>query len=169
MTPDVDGFLDEPPPRAFAVERIKGISLGAKVVLTGAALLFMSLFLTWQNLQVVYEGAGTGTQMLDGWDVWGLLIGFLALGLIGVVLVAKTSDLEFWPDVAWELIVLAVSATIFALVLVKNMTDRNSAWVSYLALAIAGAIVGGALLDWTSERLGRYAVPRRRRRVRPGA
>jgi hypothetical protein len=163
MPPDLDGYLDEPPPRAFNAERIKGLSLGAKIVLGGAALLFFSLFLTWQNLKIVYKGAGTGTQMLDGWDVWGLFIGFLLLGLVGLVLVAKTSDVEFWPDVAWELVILVVSATIFLLVLVKNVTDRNSAWVSYLAVVLAGGIVAGAFLDWTSERLGRFALPRRRR------
>jgi hypothetical protein len=166
MTPDVDGFLEDAPPRALAVERIRGISFGAKVALAGAALLFFSLFLTWQNLEVVYQGAGTGTLMLDGWDVWGLLIGFLLLGLVGLVLVAKTSDPDLWPDVAWELVILVISATIFALVLVKNLTDRNSAWVSYVAVAIAGTIVAGALADWTREWLQSYAVPRRRRRRR---
>jgi hypothetical protein len=164
MTPDVDGFLDEPPPRAFAVERVTRIPLGAKIVLAGAALLFFSLFLTWQNLEIVYQGAGTGTQMLDGWDALGLVIGFLLLGLVGVVLIAKTADPNAWPDVDWEVVVLVLSGAIFALVLVKNLTDRNSATVSYVALFIAGTIVSGAFLDWTSQRLRRYGIPRRRRR-----
>jgi hypothetical protein len=163
MTSDLDGYLDEPP-RAFAPERIKGLSLGAKVVLAGAGLLFFSLFLTWQNLQVVYKGSGTAPQPLDGWDLWGLFIGFLLVGLVGLVLVAKTSDLELLPDVNWELVILVVTGVVFALVLVKNLTDRNSAWVSYLAVVLAGAIVVGAFMDWTSERLGQYTIPRRRRK-----
>jgi hypothetical protein len=157
-------FLDESSPHRPAVERIKGLSLGAKIVLAGAALLFFSLFLTWQKLEVVYEGAGTGTLMLDGWDVWGLLIGFLLVGVVGIVLVAKTGDLDLWPDVDWELVVLAAAGAVFALVLAKNLTDSNSTWASYVGLALAGFIVAGALLDWTRERLARYAIPRRRRK-----
>lgn len=158
-----DEFFDEAP-RPLGVTRIKGLSLGSKIVLAGAALLFFSLFLTWQNLNVVYKGAGTFPQMLDGWDVWGLLIGFLLVGLAGLVLIAKTSDLELWPDVPWEFVILVCAATVLALVIVKNVTDRNSTWVSYLAIVLAGAIVAGALLDWTSERLARYSVPHRRRK-----
>jgi hypothetical protein len=157
-------FLDESAPRRPAVERIKGLSLGAKIVLAGSALLFFSLFLTWQNLEVVYEGAGTGTLMLDGWDMWGLLIGFLLVALVGIVLVAKTADLDLWPDVDWELVILAVAGAIFALVVVKNLTDRNSTLASYVGLVLAGVVMAGAFLDWTRERLARYTIPRRRRK-----
>ena len=157
-------FLDESPPRVPAVQRIKGLSLGAKVVLAASGLLFVSLFLTWQNLEVVYQGAGTGTLMLDGWDIWGLLIGFLLMGLVGLVLFAKTADLALWPDVDWELVALVAAGVVFTLVLVKNLTDRNSAWVSYVALVLAGVIVAGAFLDWTRERLARFAIPRRKRK-----
>jgi hypothetical protein len=157
-------FFDEPSPRTPAVERVKRLSLGAKIVLAGSVLLFSSLFLTWQNLQVVYEGAGTGTLMLDGWDLWGLLIGFLLVGLVGLVLFAKTADLALWPDVDWELVVLVAAGAVLTLVVVKNLTDRNSAWVSYFALVVAGAIVAGAFIDWLRERLARYAIPRRRRK-----
>jgi TRAP-type uncharacterized transport system fused permease subunit len=157
-------FLDESSPRRPTVERIKGLSLGAKIVLVGAVLLFFSLFLTWQNLEVVYEGAGTGTLMLDGWDMWGLLIGFLLVGVVRVVLVAKTGDLDLWPDVDWELVVLAAAAAVLALVVAKNLTDRNSTWASYLGLVLAGVTVAGAFLDWMRERLARYAIPRRRRK-----
>jgi hypothetical protein len=157
-------FLDESAPHRPAVDRIKGLSLGAKIVLAGAVLLFFSLFLTWQNLEVVYEGAGTGTLMLDGWDVWGLLTGFLLVALVGIVLIAKTADLDLWPDVDWELVALAAAGAVFALVALKNLTDRNSTWASYVGLALAGLIVAGALFDWTRERLARYAIPRRRRK-----
>jgi hypothetical protein len=163
MASDVDGFLDESP-RTPTVERIKGLSLGAKIVLAGSALLFFSLFLTWQNLKVVYQGAGTGTLMLDGWDIWGLLIGLLLVALVGLVLFAKTADLSLWPDVDWELVILVAAAAVLALVLVKTLTDRNSAWASYLGLALAGVILAGALFDWSAERLAYYRVPHRRRK-----
>ena len=58
-----------------AMDRIKGLSTGSKIVLGCGVLLFFSLFFTWQNLQVDFGRAGIATLTLDGWDFWGLLIG----------------------------------------------------------------------------------------------
>src|SRR5688572_22711200 len=102
MTSDADGFLDEGPPRGLAVERMKELSWGAKIVLAGGLLLFFSLFLTWQNVEIVYPGAGTDTRLLDGFDSFGLVIGLLTLGLVTLVFVAKFADVDVSPDVAWE-------------------------------------------------------------------
>jgi hypothetical protein len=170
MRSDLDAFLDEGPPRELGVEKVRGLSLGAKLVLAGGTLLFFSLFLTWQNLEIDYGRAGTGTQMLDGWDVFGLVIGFLTLGLLTFVIVVKLYDAAVTPRVSSELLTVALATAILALVVVKNLTDRNSAWASYLAIALAATVVVGALLDWAGERIGRNAVPgRRRRHIRPVA
>ena len=106
MTTDADGYLDEGQPRGIAVERIKELSLGAKLVLAGSTFLFFSLFLTWQKLEVDYGPAGTGTLMLDGWDALGLVIGLLTLGLLTLAAVVYLSDVEISPDFAWELATL---------------------------------------------------------------
>ena len=167
MRSDPDAFLDEGPPRGRAVEKVRGLSPGAKLVLAGGALLFFSLFLTWQNLEIDYGRAGTGTQMLDGWDVFGLVIGFLTLGLLTFVIVVKLYDAAVTPRVSSELLTVALATAILGLVVVKNLTDRNSAWASYLAIVLAATVVVGALLDWAGDRIGRNAVPgRRRRRIR---
>jgi hypothetical protein len=164
MRSDLDAFLDEGRPKGVAVSKVKGLSLGAKLLLASSILLFFSLFLTWQNLEVDYGRAGTGTQMLDGWDVFGLVIGFLTLGLITLVVVVKLYEAEVPTDVSWELFAIVLATAILGLVVAKNLTDRDSAWASYLAAALAAAVVVGAVLDWSSERIGRNAVPRRRRR-----
>jgi hypothetical protein len=164
MGSDLDAFLDEGPPRGLAAENVKGLSLGAKLLLASGFLLFFSLFLTWQNLEIDYGRTGTGTLMLDGWDVFGLVIGFLTLGLLTFVVVVKLYDADLAAEVSSELVTIALATAIFGLVVVKNLTDRNSAWASYLAVVLAAAVVVGALLDWAGERIGRNAVPRRRRR-----
>jgi hypothetical protein len=166
MTSDVDGFLDEAPPKGLAMERIKGLSTGGKVLLVGCALLFFSLFLTWQNLEIDFGQAGTATQMLDGWDVWGLLIAFVLIGLVSLVLIVKVSDLELPTTVPWELVIVVVSVALLGLVLLKNLTDANSAWASYLGVALAGLVVAGAALDWRQARNEWRSGLRRRRRVR---
>lgn len=165
MTPDADGFLDDnPPPRGLAVERMKGLSWGARVVLAGGLFLFISLFLTWQNLEIDYGRTGTGTQMLDAFDAFGLAIALLTLALLSLVFVVKVSDVDVSPDVEWELIVLILAGVIVGLVVAKNLTDRDSAWASYLGLVIAVAVLVGAYLDWAHSRRGRHSLVRRRRR-----
>lgn len=168
MTTDADRYLDEGAQRGIAVERIKELSLGAKLVLAGATFLFFSLFLTWQNLEIDYGPAGTGTLLLDGWDAPGLAIGFLTLALLTLAAVVYLSEVEISPDVPWELVTLVLSSVIFVLVLAKNLSDRDSAWASYLAIVIAGIVVVGALLDWRGIEPGRgrqlVARPRRFRR-----
>lgn len=170
MTTDADGYLDEGPPRGIAVERIKELSLSAKLVLAGSTFLFFSLFLTWQNLEIDYGPSGTGTQMLDGWDVLGLVIGLVTLGLLTLAAVVYLTDVEISPDFAWELLTLVLASVIFVLVVAKNLSDRNSAWASYLAVGIAGVVVAGAFFDWQGYQPRRGAlVARRRRRFRRGA
>jgi hypothetical protein len=164
MTSDADGFLDEGPPRGLAVERMKELSWGAKIVLGGGLLLFFSLFLTWQNLEIDYGRTGTGTQMLDGFDAVGLVIALLTLGLVTLVFVANVADVDVSPDVAWELYALILSVAVLGLVVAKSLTDRDSAWGSYFGLILAAAVLVGACLDWAHSRPGRDSLVRRRRR-----
>jgi hypothetical protein len=169
MRTDLDAFLDEGPPRGLAAEKVRGLSLGAKVMLPSALLLFFSMFLTWQNLEIDYGRTGTGTLMLDGWDAFGLAIGLLTLVLVTYALVVKLYDTDTTSDSA-ELVIVVVATGILGLVVAKNLTDRDSAWASYLGVALAAAVLVGAVLDWASARSDRNAVPRRRRgRVRSAA
>jgi hypothetical protein len=163
MTTDADGYLDEAAPRrGIAVGRIRELSLGTKLVLVCGTLLFFSLFLTWQNLEIDFGPAGTATQMLDGWDTLGLMIGLLTLGLLALVVVVWASDVDVSPDVPWELIALALASSVLALVVLKNLTDRNSAWASYLGMVLAGLVVTGAFLEWYGYEPRRHWVGRRR-------
>jgi hypothetical protein len=166
MTPDADGFLDDTAQKGLAIERVKGLSLGAKLVLVACALLFLSLFLTWQNLEVNFGRAGNATQLLDGWDFWGLLIAFTMIGLVSLLLLVKASDVDLPETVPWDALIVVTAVALLGLTLLKNFTDADSTWVSYLGLSLAGLVVVGACLDWASSRFGRGAALRRRRRHR---
>jgi hypothetical protein len=166
MRSDLDAFLDDGPPHGLGVDNVRGLSLGAKVLLASGILLFFSLFLTWQNLEIAYGRTGTGTQMLDAFDVFGLVIGLLTVGLLTFVVIIKLYDADLAPTAA-ELATFVIAAAIFGLVVVKNLTDRNSTWASYLAIVLAAAVVAGAALDWAGDAISRRAVPgRKRRRLR---
>ena len=135
------------------MDRVKGLSTGSKIVLACGVLLFCSLFVTWQNLQVDYGPAGTAVLPQDGFDSWGLLIALVAIAVVSLVFVIHATDLDVSDDVPWERVVLGLAALLFGLTLVKNLTDPDSSWVSYLGLALAAGVGVGAYLDWARERV----------------
>jgi predicted membrane channel-forming protein YqfA (hemolysin III family) len=126
-------------------------------MIAGAGLLVFDLFMTWQSIDVAFPGAGTATQQLDGWDAWGLLIALLGIGLVAVVSVVYATDVEISDDVRWELWILLAAATLFAVTLVKSLTDAHSAWASYVGVVLAGLVLAGAFLNWSAMR-----APKRR-------
>ncbi len=134
------------------MDRITSLSTGSKIVLGCGVLLFFSLFFTWQNLQVDFGRAGIATLTLDGWDFWGLLIGLLTLGLVVLVVVVHATESAVSDEVPWEGVMLMLGGSIFALALLKNLTDADSAWMSYFGLGLAAGVVAGAYLDWSRER-----------------
>lgn len=166
MSRSQNPLLEDATPRGRSRERIDGLSLGSKIVLVCGVLLFVSLFFVWQNLKVDFGQAGTATQHLDGWDVWGLLIAFIVIALVSLVVIVRATDVEVLPDVDWELVTLALAIALLGLTLLKNLTDADSAWASYVGLALAAAVVAGAGLDWAGSRGGAWALPRRPRRRR---
>ncbi len=148
------------------MDRIKGLSTGSQIVLGCGVLLFFSLFLTWQNLQVDFGRAGIDTIRLDGWDVWGLLIGLATLTLVALVVVVHATEVEVSEDIPWEGVMLGLGGSIFGLALLKDLTDADSAWISYLGLALAAGIVVGSFLDWSRERVWERQVSRLSRSTR---
>jgi hypothetical protein len=167
MAADADGVLDDRVGRKPAREKLKELTLAPKLVLVGGALLFLSLFFTWQNLEIDFGPTGTGTQPLDGWDVFGLVIGLLTLALVALVLILDASNVDVSPELNWDLIVLVLASTVFGLVVLKNLTDQDSAWVSYVAIILAATAVAGAYLDWSGWQPRRPPPRRKRRRVTP--
>ncbi len=127
--------------------RIKALSNGSKLVLLAAVALFVNLSLTWQRLEVDFGPAGVGERLIDGWDVWGLLVGFLTLALIALVVVLQLTDAEVSDEVPWDRIVFGFALAIFALTLLKNLTDAGSTLASYVGVALAGLVVVGCVLD----------------------
>jgi len=148
------------------MDRVKGLSTGSKIVLACGVLLFLSLFATWQNLQVDYGRSGKAVLPQDGWDIWGLLIALVVIAAVSVVVVVHATDVDVSDDVAWEQVVLGLAALLVGLTLVKNVTDADSSWVSYLGVAFALGVAGGAYLDWARERVWERQVSRLSRSTR---
>ena len=150
--------------------KVASLSNGGKLVLAAGGLLFFDLFLTWQAVPVAFGPKNTITKGLDGWDVWGLLIGLAILALIALV-VARVYDEGFAFDQRWDRVTLGLGVLVFALAVLKNFRDGDSTWASYFGVVLAGLVAAGAYLDFSHERertspVGTTWQPRDRARER---
>ena len=160
--------LLEDTPDDPVLERVKGLSRPAIVLIVAASLLVVDLFLTWQEIPVDFGPSGTATSMLDGWDAWGLLIAMLSIALITVVVVVYVSDIEISEDVRWELWILVGAMALFAATLLKNFLDAHSAWASYVGLVLAGVVLGAAFKIWEPTQRRQLIRLRSNTRSSPG-
>ena len=143
--------------------KFKALSRGTQLVLVAGPLLFLSLFLTWQHVDVDYGRAGVAQLALDGWDAWGLLLALLVLATVTVVSLRTFADVEMSEDVPWPTVCFGLGATILLVAVVKNLTDAGSSWASYAFVALAGMVAAGTYLDWTAERRPAQTAQRQRK------
>ena len=129
------------------MERIRRLSIGTKLPLLSGPLLFVNLSFTWQKVEIDYGPAGKGEHLIDGWDAWGLLIGFLTLGVVTLAVLVHLTDVELPPDVHWGTVLLALSVVVLGLTVVKTLLDAGSTLPSYVGIALAGATATGAYLE----------------------
>jgi hypothetical protein len=153
--------------------KFKALSRGTQLVLVGGPLLFLSLFFTWQNVAVDYGRAGArvvAKMSLDGWDAWGLLLALLVIGTVVLVVLRTLTEVEMSEDVPWLTICFGLGVMVFAVALLKNLTDAGSSWASYAFVALAGVVAAGTYLDWAAERRpARAPLGRKRRGLRSTA
>ena len=144
--------------------KFKALPRGTQLVLVAGPLLFLSLFFTWQNLEVSYGRAGTAKLPLDGWDAWGLLLGLLVIALVTLVALRTLTDVEMSDDVPWSTICFGLGVTALVVTVVKNLTDADSSWASYGFVALAGVVAYGTYRDWAAERRPAQVTPLERKR-----
>lgn len=142
----------------------KGLERGAQLVLVAGPLLFLSLFLTWQNIPVDYGRAGVAKVPLDGWDAWGGLLALLVVATVVLVVVRHLTDVELSDRVPWPTVTLGLGLAVAAVAAVKSLTDASSTIASYAFVALACVVAAGTYLDWVaSRRAERPALSRKGR------
>ena len=142
----------------------KALPRGAQLVLVAGPLLIISLFFTWQHVEVDYGRAGVAEVPLDGWDAWGLLLALLALATVVLVVLVHLTDVEMSDDVPWTTVTFALGVAVLAVAVVKSLTDAGSTVPSYAFVGLAGVVAAGAYLDWAAgRRADRPALARKRR------
>ena len=142
----------------------KALSRGSQLVLVAGPLLLLSLFFTWQYVEVDYGRAGVATMSLDGWDAWGLLLALLVMATVAIVALKNLTEVELSDDVPWRKITFGLGVGVLAVAVVKSLTDAGSSWVSYGFVGLAVAVSVGTYLDWTAPRKSDDPVLQRKRR-----
>lgn len=150
--------------------KFNALSRGTQIVLVAGPLLLLSLFFTWQNVEVDYGLAGVATVPLDGFDAWGLLLALLVLSVLTLLVLRNFSDVEMSENIPWERVLLGLGVTTAAVAVVKNLLDAGSSWASYGFVALAVAVGVGTYIDWAAARRERQPLlAPKRRGVRPAA
>jgi hypothetical protein len=150
--------------------KFTALTRGTQIVLVAGPLLFMSLFFTWQNVEVDYGPEGTATLPLDGFDAWGLLLALLVLSTLTIVVLRNFTTVEMSEDIAWDKITLGLGAATAAVAVVKSLADAGSSWTSYGYVALALAVAVGTYLEWAAARRGHQPLlAQKRRGIRPTA
>lgn len=134
------------------MSKLKALSRRTQTVLVAGPLLFLSLFFTWQNVEVDYGRAGVAKLPLDGFDAWGLLLALLVLSVVTLVVLRNLTNVEMSSDIPWTAVTFALGAATFLVAVLKNLTDAGSSWTSYGFVALAAAVAVGTYLDWADAR-----------------
>jgi hypothetical protein len=134
------------------MERLKSLSRGTKLVLVAGPMLFVSLFLTWQKVEVDFGPAGRAYYHLDGFDVWGLQIALLIVAVVSLIVVIHLTEVVMPEDVPWHTVTFGLGNGAFLLTVVKNVTDAGSTWASYVFLLFAALVAVGTYLNWSESR-----------------
>ena len=74
-----------------------------------------------------------------------MLIALVVVAVMSLVVVVHATDVEVSDDVPWEQVVFGLALGLCGLTLLKNLTDADSTWVSYLGVALAAGMAGGCL------------------------
>ena len=144
--------------------KFKALSRGTQIVLVAGPLLFLSLFFTWQNVEVDYGRAGVATMPLDGFDAWGLLLALLVLSAVTLVVLLHLTAVEMSSDIPWTTVAFALGGGTFLVAVLKSLTDAGSSWTSYAFVALAGAVAAGTYLDWAAARKEHKPILAQKRR-----
>ena len=119
---------------------------GRALTLSAAVLLLADTFLPWQRTSI--EGSSYS------WSAWhgdkGVIVGVVA-GILIAWVVGRFAGVPVPAKVPVGATTLALAALVFAFSLVKTIRQDDSAWPSYLGVALAVAIVAGAGLAYRGE------------------
>jgi hypothetical protein len=149
-------------------EKLNQLSLGEKLVVGGAILMFLASFFAWWTYS---EGPFDVSQ--DGWSapgsIWGVLAILLSLILAGITLAVRLGNVQM-PDLpanwTWGMIYGVGAALVVLFMLLKfwriMAVEVGGPGLGFFAAVIATAIIAyGGFLLYSADKGGGFASLRR--------
>jgi hypothetical protein len=130
------------------MERFNALGRGAQIMLVSGVLLFISLFLPWQDFDVggVAEEFGVDATF-SGWRGIGVVLGILSIAVVAwIVLRLAAVDLNL--PVSWGFVAAALGALVVVFGVIKWLTiidDEATLW-AWIGLILSLATGVGAWL-----------------------
>jgi hypothetical protein len=138
------------------------LSTGTKVLLGAGLLLFIDLFLSWQQVCVDLGPLGTQCGSRSGWHGIGVLVGLLVIALLVWECVQVFNVLaNVQLPVAASLISVVLAAAIVVFGVIEFVTHNEArhwpAWIGLILLVVIG--IGGWLKFSEPETMPATATP----------
>jgi hypothetical protein len=129
------------------MERFNALGRGTQIMLISSVLLLIISFFNWQEVEFDLGPLGEGSAGVSAWDdIGGILMGILTIVLIARI-VANLAAVNVPIPVSYAMTSGVLAFLIFALALIKNLTDNYSTWASYVGVVLAALIAVGAWLE----------------------
>lgn len=137
------------------MERFKLLSIGEKIIIIAAVVLFIDGFLPWYSVDLGPFGSVTR----NGWEspgaIWSILAILIALGMAGVVVLKGLAEVDIPENVgglSWPRILLGggVAALLFLLVKLLNESSHMG-FAFYLGIIAAVALAAAGALMYRQE------------------
>ena len=129
------------------MERFNALGRGAQIMLVSSVLLLIVSFFNWQEVEFDLGPLGEGSAGVSAWDdLGGILMGILTIVLLARI-VANLAAVDLPIPVSFAMTSAVLAFLIFALALIKNLTDDYSTWASYVGVVLAFLIAVGAWLE----------------------
>jgi hypothetical protein len=129
------------------MDRFNALGRGTQIMLISSVLLLIVSFFNWQEVEFDLGPLGEGSAGVSAWDdLGGILMGILTVVLLARI-VANLAAVNLPIPVSFAMTSAVLAFLIFALALIKNLTDDYSTWASYVGVVLAALIAVGAWLE----------------------
>ena len=132
------------------MDRFNALGRGAQLMLVGAVLLFIDLFLPWQSYSGPFkdaiEAVGGDTTATAFHGLGGWLLALLTLVLIAW-LVARLAAVEIPIPVSAAMTAGVFAFLILAIAILKALVDDYSGWAAWVGIILAAVVAVGAWLQ----------------------
>ena len=141
------------------VERFQALSVGEKIIIIAGLLLFIVGFLPWYSISLEFLGESVSASR-SGWQspgaLWSVLAVFIGLGMAGVVILRRLTDVVIPDNVAgfsWPKIFLGGGVATLAFVMIKLLNESSyMGFGFYLGIIAAGALAAAGFMMFREER-----------------